>query len=75
MLNNEQDAIIVRSTIDLAHNLKLKVVAEGVEDEATMNMLQKMGCDEIQGYHISRPSAWNEIEKWLSESRYSHPSP
>lgn len=71
MLHNEQDAIIVRSTIDLAHNLKLKVIAEGVEDEATLKILQQMGCDQIQGYHISRPYAWNDIAQWLNDSKYS----
>jgi EAL domain-containing protein (putative c-di-GMP-specific phosphodiesterase class I) len=71
MLHNEQDAIIVRSTIDLAHNLKLQVIAEGVEDEATLKMLHQMGCDQIQGYQISRPYAWNDIAQWLKDSKYS----
>jgi len=71
MLHNEQDAIIVRSTIDLAHNLKLQVIAEGVEDEATLKMLHQMGCDQIQGYHISRPYAWNDIARWFKDSKYS----
>jgi len=55
MLTNPQDAIIVRSTIGLAHNLGLQVIAEGVEDEATLDALEEMRCDAIQGYHISRP--------------------
>ena len=50
------DAIIVRSTIDLAHNLGLRVVAEGVEDEAVMRILIEYGCDAAQGYFFSRPS-------------------
>jgi diguanylate cyclase (GGDEF)-like protein/PAS domain S-box-containing protein len=67
MVNNAQDAVIVRSTIGLAHNLNLTVVAEGVEDSATLDMLRQMGCDQIQGYHISRPLAWDALEKWLRE--------
>jgi diguanylate cyclase (GGDEF)-like protein/PAS domain S-box-containing protein len=68
MLGNEQDAVIVRSTIGLAHNLGLKVVAEGVEDAATQNMLRDMGCDLIQGYHFSRPLPAAALENWLRDS-------
>lgn len=71
MLNNEQDSIIVRSTIALAHNLNLKVIAEGVEDESTLTELHKMGCDIAQGYHISRPSTWHEIQAWLENCPYT----
>jgi diguanylate cyclase (GGDEF)-like protein/PAS domain S-box-containing protein len=71
MLHNEQDAIIVRSTISLAHNLKLNVIAEGVEDEETLKMLKQMGCDLIQGYHICRPSPWNKLALWLKDSGHS----
>ena len=52
---NESDAAIVRSTIDLAHNLGLAVVAEGVEDEVTLEELARCGCDFAQGYFIGRP--------------------
>jgi EAL domain-containing protein (putative c-di-GMP-specific phosphodiesterase class I) len=52
---NDSDAAIVRSTIDLAHNLELEVVAEGVEDEATLEELARYGCDFAQGYFIGRP--------------------
>jgi diguanylate cyclase (GGDEF)-like protein/PAS domain S-box-containing protein len=55
MRNGVHDAIIVRSTIALAHSLGLIVVAEGVEDAATQDLLQSMGCDQIQGYHLSMP--------------------
>ncbi len=68
MCSNPQDEQIVRSTIGLAHTLNLKVVAEGVEDAASLNMLEQMGCDFIQGYHISRPLAWEDMEKWLKSS-------
>src|SRR6185437_6437365 len=50
MAHNSDDAVIVRSTIDLAHNLGLTVVAEGVEDEATLDRLRALGCDRVQGY-------------------------
>lgn len=55
MLHDEQDAIIVRSTIGLAHSLGLHVVAEGVEDVPTLERLREYGADEAQGYVLSRP--------------------
>ena len=66
----ENDAVIVRSTIDLAHNLGFKVVAEGVEDEATYNMLAKLGCDVAQGYYISRPLPPGDVEAWIRNSEW-----
>ncbi len=65
MLLNYQDSIIVSSTISLAHNLNLKVVAEGVEDKKTMERLKQLGCDFAQGYYICKPKVWSEIETWL----------
>jgi diguanylate cyclase (GGDEF)-like protein/PAS domain S-box-containing protein len=64
------DAVIVRSTIDLAHNLDLTVVAEGVEDDATLQRLLEYGCDLAQGYLFSRPLPADELDDWLSESPY-----
>jgi diguanylate cyclase len=58
----------VRSTIELAHNMGLVVVAEGVEDEATFDALRALGCDTMQGYWISRPLGTTEAEQWLRES-------
>jgi EAL domain-containing protein (putative c-di-GMP-specific phosphodiesterase class I) len=55
MLTDDNDAVIVRSTIDLAHNLGLRVVAEGVEDYETWMQLAELGCDLAQGFYISRP--------------------
>ena len=49
------DAAITQAIIDMAHSMNMKVVAEGVEEEAQMSMLQDMGCDSIQGYLISKP--------------------
>ena len=65
MEDHPDDAIIVRSTIDLAHNLGLSVVAEGVENAAIQARLQALGCDEAQGYHISRPIAAADLNAWL----------
>jgi diguanylate cyclase (GGDEF)-like protein/PAS domain S-box-containing protein len=65
MCRSTQDEQIVRSTIGLAHTLNLKVVAEGVEDAASLHMLEQMGCDFIQGYHISRPMPWNKMSDFL----------
>jgi diguanylate cyclase (GGDEF)-like protein/PAS domain S-box-containing protein len=64
------DAVIVRSTLDLAHNLGLSVVAEGVEDEAALEMLVEYGCDSAQGYFFSRPLPAEEITAWLTESSF-----
>jgi len=65
MCRNDHDAVIVRSTIDLSHNLGLTVVAEGVEDQETWDLLEILHCDELQGYYISRPVAADAFEEWL----------
>jgi diguanylate cyclase (GGDEF)-like protein len=65
MLSDESDLIIVRSTINLGHDLGLKVVAEGVEDEATLHRLEKLGCDLAQGYHFSKPLAPEAFNQWI----------
>ena len=67
MLNEENDILIVKSTIELAHNLGLKVVAEGVESEEILQALRDLGCDVVQGYHISRPLAFDKMEHWLAD--------
>jgi diguanylate cyclase (GGDEF)-like protein len=67
MTMNSNDAVIVRSTIELGHNLGLRLVAEGVEDAETWTMLSALGCDVIQGYHLSRPLPEDEIESWISD--------
>jgi EAL domain-containing protein (putative c-di-GMP-specific phosphodiesterase class I) len=64
------DAMIVHSTIELAHNLGLTVVAEGVEDEATLKILVDEGCDIGQGYFFSRPCAAPELTDWLADSPF-----
>jgi diguanylate cyclase (GGDEF)-like protein/PAS domain S-box-containing protein len=67
------DAVIVRSTIDLAHNLGLTVVAEGVEDQIAMDLLVGYGCDSAQGYLLGRPCPAQELTTWLTESPYGAP--
>ena len=69
MTSNDSDAVIVRSVIDLGHNLGLKVSAEGVEDQQTWDALSSMGCDMAQGYFLSRPLLGAELACWLSEHR------
>jgi len=68
MATDANDAVIVRSTIDLGHNLGLKVVAEGVEDETAWERLQQLGCDAAQGYYMSRPLPAKELLDWLRQS-------
>lgn len=65
---NRGDGVLVRSTINLAHELGLKVVAEGVEDEECRAFLQSLGCDMIQGYLISRPVPGAELAALLARS-------
>jgi diguanylate cyclase (GGDEF)-like protein len=62
------DTAIVRAVIDLAHRLRLRVVAEGVEDAQTWRELAHMGCDVIQGYHLCPPLAGMELTAWLDRS-------
>ena len=71
LASNQEDEILVRSTIDLGHNLGLKVTAEGVEDEESLNILKKYGCNTGQGYFISKPVPAADIETFYKESRWS----
>ena len=64
MEKDESDEKIVRSTIDLAHNLGLSVVAEGVENQAILDRLTALGCDEAQGYFISKPIPHDTFVAW-----------
>jgi diguanylate cyclase (GGDEF)-like protein len=66
MERDAEDAKIVRSTIDLGHNMGLRVVAEGVESEAVWNILARMGCDQAQGYFMSRPIAADQLAGWVA---------
>lgn len=72
MVENENDAVIVRSTIDLAHNLGLKVIAEGVETRDAWHSLSMLGCDCSQGYFMGKPMPAEKLEAWLRESAWSN---
>ncbi|KQV82552.1 diguanylate phosphodiesterase [Massilia sp. Root351] len=63
------DTKIVRSTIDLGHNMGLRVVAEGIETEAVWRLLARMGCDQGQGYFMSRPMPAGQLAGWLEQWR------
>ncbi len=65
MDSDADDAIIVRSTVDLAHNMGLRVVAEGVETAETLDALKDLGCDQAQGYFIARPAPPEELITFL----------
>ena len=67
MLENDNDAIIVKSTIELAHNLGYKVIAEGVENNDILLALKSLKCDYIQGYYISRPIDIFKLVYWLHD--------
>jgi len=69
MDSDEENASIVRATIDLAHNLGLTVTAEGVESHAVYERLRGMGCDYYQGYYTGRPMALKETLQWLDSRR------
>jgi diguanylate cyclase (GGDEF)-like protein len=68
--NNLDDAIIVQTIIQLAHNLGLKVVAEGVEDQLALEILSSFDCDLVQGYYFSKPLPVDELNQWFDESRW-----
>ncbi len=68
MLMKADSAAIVRSTISLAHDLNLKVVAEGVENEAMWGLLGRLGCDTAQGFYMSRPLPADKFKEWLDKS-------
>jgi len=65
---SQRDALIVRSAVDLAHGLGLKVTAEGVETEAALAILTAMGCDNAQGYLIARPQPLKELLTFLDNN-------
>lgn len=66
MIDNSDDLVIVRSTIDLAHNLGLSVVAEGVESQLTWDLLRALGCDTVQGYIVEKPVPKTVLARWIT---------
>ena len=69
MGRDENDAIIVHSIIDLAHNLGLSVIAEGVESQQTLSQLQQRKCDRAQGFHLSPPLPGDALQQWLQDQQ------
>ena len=75
MQNNKDDEIIVRSTIDLGHNLGLRIVAEGVETEDTLDKLKNMGCEQFQGHLVSKALASEDLTAFAKTSRHKFRNP
>ena len=67
--DSQRDALLVRSTVDLAHSLGMKVTAEGVETPTALALLSGMGCDLIQGYFIARPMPLNELLIFMDQEK------
>ena len=73
VLSNRDDEIIVRSTIELGHNMNLKVVAEGVETTEVLTRLGEFGCDIAQGYLLSKPLPPAAFADWLAQTHWALP--
>lgn len=73
MMEEGDDEVIVVSIIELAHNLGMKVIAEGVEDQKSWNRLVASRCDEVQGYFLSRPVSGDELQDWATRWTDAHP--
>jgi EAL domain-containing protein (putative c-di-GMP-specific phosphodiesterase class I) len=71
MAQDGDASVIVRSVIDLARNLNLRVVAEGVETAEICDRLRQLGCDQLQGYFLGRPMPIDEFELWLAEAPWT----
>jgi predicted signal transduction protein with EAL and GGDEF domain len=74
MVDSPNDLVIVRSTIDLARNLGLAVVAEGIESERHLIALQDLGCDLGQGFFVSHPLPVERLTSWFGEAPWRLPS-
>jgi diguanylate cyclase (GGDEF)-like protein len=70
MIENDKHAMIVRATIDLAHNLGLDVIAEGTCSADILQQLQRLGCDAAQGNHVSKPISATDFQDWLKRSSW-----
>ena len=71
MAAREDDALIVRSIIDLGHHRDLEVVAEGVETPQIWELLAGLGCDMAQGYGVSRPLPAADLTRWVQDSHWT----
>ena len=67
MTEDSDDAVIVRSTIELGHNMGLRVIAEGVESQDSLSLLGKLGCDMAQGFFLSPPLDGNALARWVDD--------
>jgi len=70
-----EELAIVRSAIDLGHSMGLRVVAAGVENQAAWDLLGELGCDAAQGYLVTRPLPYRQLERWLVAGWSPHRSP
>jgi len=70
MASSKDDASIVSATIDLAHNLGLEVVAEGVESGEVLAAVRALGCDFAQGYYLCKPLPAEQLAQWLASSEW-----
>lgn len=70
LIDDANSVVIVRSTIDLAHKLGLRVVAEGVESKDTLDLLNQLGCDAVQGYYLGKPMPMSEMLDWVIENEW-----
>ena len=68
LATDASDRAIVRSAVELGHNLGLRVVAEGVEDTVSYEQLARLGCDLAQGYYLGRPMPARDLEHWLTST-------
>jgi EAL domain-containing protein (putative c-di-GMP-specific phosphodiesterase class I) len=74
MADDARAAALVISTISLAHSLGLRMVAEGVENDTALSELTRHGCDQAQGYYLSRPVPAAELDHWLDQRVHAHAS-
>jgi diguanylate cyclase (GGDEF)-like protein/PAS domain S-box-containing protein len=70
LASDASDRAIVRSAVELGHNLGLQVVAEGVEDTDSYDQLVRLGCDLVQGYYMGRPMPIDDLERWLAHAPF-----
>jgi EAL domain-containing protein (putative c-di-GMP-specific phosphodiesterase class I) len=74
IMTRPDDASIVRAIVSLAHSLRLKVVAEGVETPDQLDFLKTLGCDQYQGFHFSTPVSATDFEALLRRQRHDEPA-
>jgi EAL domain-containing protein (putative c-di-GMP-specific phosphodiesterase class I) len=70
LASDASDRAIVRSTVELGHNLGLRVVAEGVEDTVSYEQLTRLGCDLAQGFYLGRPMPADHLDRWLADAPF-----